>query len=151
MTFRKQPIIAVDEIKVNVILARKCKVKAKNFIISIFYSHVSFLLYIVCCNTSTFFFFILITFLFEDFLKASKEQITIKGTLMQIWKSPYIFVFIWKQYPESFALLILRILELFASWFVDFLKSRLIFNIFYYFLMFVNKLFTYATCEYFKK
>ena len=94
LTFRKQPIIAVDEIKVNVILASKCKVKAKNFIISIFYSHVSFLLYIVCFNTSTFSFFILITFFFEDFLKASKEQITIKSTLMQIWKSPYIFVLI---------------------------------------------------------
>ena len=37
---------------------------------------------------------------------------TIKGTIMQIWKSPYIFVFIQKQYPEYFAFLILRILEL---------------------------------------
>ena len=33
---------------------------------------------------------------------------------MQIWKSPDMFVFIWKQYPENFACLILKILELFA-------------------------------------
>ena len=38
----------------------------------------------------------------------------IKGILMQIWKSPYTFVFIWRWYPKSFAFLILRILELFA-------------------------------------
>ena len=77
LIFRKQPIIAGDEIKVNVILTTKYKVKAKNFIIPIFYFPVSFLLYIVCCNTSTFSFFILISFLFEDYSKASKEQVTI--------------------------------------------------------------------------
>ena len=33
---------------------------------------------------------------------------------MQIWKSPYTFVFIQKQYSENFAFLILGILELFA-------------------------------------
>ena len=33
---------------------------------------------------------------------------------MQIWKSPYIFVFIKKQYPENFAFLILRIVGFFA-------------------------------------
>ena len=38
----------------------------------------------------------------------------IKGSLMQIWKSPYMFVFIWNQYPENFAFLILNNLELFA-------------------------------------
>ena len=38
-----------------------------------------------------------------------------------------------KQYPENFTFLILRILELFAVNFVNFLKSRLIFNIFYIF------------------
>ena len=37
-----------------------------------------------------------------------------KGTLMQIWKSPYVFVFLWKYYPENFAFLILGILELFT-------------------------------------
>ena len=47
----------------------------------------------------------------------------IKGTLMQIWKSPYVFVFIWKQYPESFALLILRILGLFAREVCKFLEK----------------------------
>ena len=84
MTFRKQPIIAGDEIKVNVILANKYKVKAKIFIIPIFYFPVSFLLYIVCCNTSTFSFFILISFLFEDFFKASKEQVTINEWYIKI-------------------------------------------------------------------
>ena len=34
---------------------------------------------------------------------------------MQIWKSPYMFVFIDKQYPENFAFLIQRIIELFSS------------------------------------
>ena len=42
---------------------------------------------------------------------------------------PYIFVFIEKQYHENFAFLILGILELFACE-VNFLKSRLIFNLF---------------------
>ena len=46
----------------------------------------------------------------------------IKGTLMQIWKS-YMFVFIWKQYPESFTFLILRILELFALELCKFLRN----------------------------
>ena len=74
-----------------------------------------------------------------------------KGTLMQIWKSHYMFLFIWMQYAEDFVFLILRILELFASEFYKFLKSRLIFNIFYYFWMFVNKLFTYLICAQLKK
>ena len=70
----------------------------------------------------------------------------LEGTLMQIWKSSYITVFKQKQYPQNFAVLILRILE----WslrvkFVNFMKSRLIFNIFYCFWMFVNKHFTYLT------
>ena len=38
---------------------------------------------------------------------------SLKGTLMQIWKSPSTFVFIQKQYAENFAFLILRIPELF--------------------------------------
>ena len=47
---------------------------------------------------------------------------------------------------ENFAFLILRILELFACEVYKFLqKSRLIFNIFYCFLMFVKELFTYLT------
>ena len=53
--------------KVNVIIATKYKIKAKNFIITIFYFPVSFLLYIIaCCNTSTFSFFILFSFLFFE-------------------------------------------------------------------------------------
>ena len=62
LTFRKQSIIAGDEIKDSVIVANKDKVKAKIFTIPIFYFPVSFLLYIVCCNTSTFSFFIPIFF-----------------------------------------------------------------------------------------
>ena len=84
LNFQNQPIIAGDEIKVNVILANKYKVKAKNFIISIFYFPVSFL-YIVCCNTSTFSFLILISFLFEDFFKASKEQVNINEWYIKIY------------------------------------------------------------------
>ena len=33
---------------------------------------------------------------------------------MQIWKSPCMFVFKWKYYSENFALLILRIVEIFT-------------------------------------
>ena len=40
MTFRKQPVIAKDEIKISAILANKSEVKAKNFVIPIsFYSN----------------------------------------------------------------------------------------------------------------
>ena len=61
------------------------------------------------------------------------------------------FVFVQKQYPENFAFLILRILELFASEVKTyFLKRRLIFILFYCFLLFINKLFTYLTCAYLK-
>ena len=65
LIFRKQPIITEDEIKVNVILTSKYKVKVKNFLIPIFYFPVSFPLFIVCCNTSTF------SFLFS-YLSSSK-------------------------------------------------------------------------------
>ena len=37
------------------------------------------------------------------------------GTLMQIWKSPYMFLFISKYYPENFRILNPKILELFTS------------------------------------
>ena len=33
---------------------------------------------------------------------------------MQIWKSPCMFLFIWKCYPENFAFLILTILDLYT-------------------------------------
>ena len=38
----------------------------------------------------------------------------IKGTLTQILKFPYMFVLIWKQYPENLEFLIQKILRLFA-------------------------------------
>ena len=41
---------------------------------------------------------------------------------MQIWESQYMFVFVWKQYPEKFAFLILRTLELFPREVCEFLK-----------------------------
>ena len=40
-------------------------------------------------------------------------QATVKGTLMQIWKSPSMFLFIKKYCPENFAFLMPRILELY--------------------------------------
>ena len=42
---------------------------------------------------------------------------------MQIGKSPYMFVFVQKQYPENLAFLILRILELFTREVFKFLKK----------------------------
>ena len=74
-----------------------------------------------------------------------------KGTLMQIWKSSYMFLFILKEYSENLAFLIQRILELFTREVCKFLKNKLIFNIFYCFWMVVNKLFTYLTYTYLKK
>ena len=64
----------------------------------------------------------------------SKSRFNTKGTLMQICKSPYMFVFVWK-YPEDFTFLILRILVLFACEDCKFLKSRPIFILFYCFWM----------------
>ena len=46
-----------------------------------------------------------------------------KGTLMQIWKSPNMFVFIEKQYPENFTFVILLILELFGREICNFMKT----------------------------
>ena len=46
-----------------------------------------------------------------------------KRTLMQIWKSPYKFVFVKIQCPGSFAFLVPRILELFAREVCKFLKK----------------------------
>ena len=63
------------EVKVSINLANKYKIKAKNFIIPIFYFPVFFLRSAACCNTSTIFF--PTSFFFEDFSKASTEQITI--------------------------------------------------------------------------
>ena len=48
----------------------------------------------------------------------------LKGTLMQIWKSPCMLVFIWKQYSENFVFLIVRILELFTREVCKFLNPK---------------------------
>ena len=119
----------------------KWKIFSTHVFISSFYVHI-FIIYIciygkhINCRP--------IHFSFYGNLKV------IKDTLMQVWKSLYMFMFIWKQYPENFPFLILRILYIPVK-FVNFLKSRLIFNLFYCFWMFVNKLFTYLTCAYLEK
>ena len=59
---------------------------------------------------------------------------------MQIWKSLHKFVFIWKQYPENIAFWILKMLELFTRKVCIFLQSRLLFNAFYCFCMFVKNI-----------
>ena len=59
----------------------------------------------------------------------------IKGTLKQIWKNTTVFVFIWKQYTENFAFLILRTLKLFAREVCKFLKK---YANFYLILFFVH-------------
>ena len=46
----------------------------------------------------------------------------LKGT--QIWKYPYWFVFIQKQYPENLAFCILEILELFAHEVCKYLNKK---------------------------
>ena len=51
------------------------------------------------------------------------KDVPLKGTLMQIWKSFYMFVFIFKQDPENFAFLILKTLELSARKVCKFLKK----------------------------
>ena len=50
-------------------------------------------------------------------------KIGFKGTLMQISKSRYMFVFILNRYPESFAFLILSIVKLFTREASKFLKK----------------------------
>ena len=58
----------------------------------------------------------------------------VKGTLMQIWKFPFMFESIYRSYLENLAFLILINLELFTrKVFVFSKKSRLILNIFYCF------------------
>ena len=47
----------------------------------------------------------------------------LKGTIMQIWKSPYMFVFRQKQYLESVVFLILRTVKLFTRKVCKFLKK----------------------------
>ena len=64
-----------------------------------------------------------------------KRESKLKGTLMQTWKSPYMFAFISKQYLENFTFLILRILELFACEACKFLKME---TNFWHILLFLN-------------
>ena len=50
---------------------------------------------------------------YKTIVSRLKLLLYIKGTLMQIWQFPTMFVFTWKQHPENFAFLILRI----SRWF----------------------------------
>ena len=60
---------------------------------------------------------------FLEGIELSRCGNLLKGTLMQIWKSPYMLVFTLKQYAESFAFLILGIIELFTCEVCKFLKK----------------------------
>ena len=51
------------------------------------------------------------------------NKYTNAGTLMQIWKSPYMLVVMYKQCSESFAFLIIRILELLSCEGCKYLKK----------------------------
>ena len=42
------------------------------------------------------------TYFMERLPVTPSDILKLKGTLMQIWKSAHIFVFIWKQYAEEF-------------------------------------------------
>ena len=57
--------------------------------------------------------------LLSDFFQCVR---TVKGTLLQVWKSPYMFVFKQKEQPEDFAFLIIRVLEFFTRKVSIFLK-----------------------------
>ena len=67
---------------------------------------------------------------------------------MQIWKSPNMFVYLWKYYLKNFAFLILRILKLSTHEVCHVFENRLILRYILLFWMFVNKHFTYLTCAY---
>ena len=58
---------------------------------------------------------------YEKFVVCSSDYI--KSRLMQIWKWPYMFVFIQKQHLESFPFLFPWILKLFAREVCKFLKT----------------------------
>ena len=59
------------------------------------------------------------------------------------------FVFIYKQYPENVAFC--KISSYFPVEFVNLLKIRLVFIVFYCFGMFLNKPFIYLTCVHISK
>ena len=48
----------------------------------------------------------------EEIVQKAKICLNFKGTLIQIWKFPYMFVLIQKYYPENLVFLILGFLEL---------------------------------------
>ena len=77
----------------------------------------------------------------------------LKGTLMQIWKSPETYVCVhMKTILWKFLILNPKNSRVICLWSLkSFLKSRLIFILFFCFWMFVNKLFTYLTCAYPRK
>ena len=56
-------------------------------------------------------------------LTIDKNEHKSKGALIQIWKFPYMFKFILKQYPENLAFLALKIIELFTRKLCIFLKE----------------------------
>ena len=50
----------------------------------------------------------------QKILISGSSYLLLKSTPMQIWKSPYMFLFIKKYYPENFAFLILGPLDLYT-------------------------------------
>ena len=68
-------------------------------------------------------------FLYFSILTGKYLRVFFKGTLMQIWKSPYMFEFIYKTMLWKFRFLNPKNPKSYLSVkFVNFLKSRLIFN-----------------------
>ena len=90
-------------------------------------------------NTKNLFFLRIFSLLSSLFVPEGKQfdwKDQVKGTLMQIWKSPYMFVFKFSCYlPVKF---------------VSFLKSRLIFNLFCCCCMFVTS-FSHVSGAHFSK
>ena len=68
----------------------------------------------------------LIKFNYKFIVRSSAH---IKSTLMSIWELSYMFVFMQKQHPESFAFLFPRILKLFAREVCQFLDLLLFLNV----------------------
>ena len=57
------------------------------------------------------------------YVKIVSDDFSLKGTLMQIWKSPNMFESILKSYLENYAFLILINFELFTQEVCVFLKN----------------------------
>ena len=94
---------------------------------------------------------ILMAYMFESypenllFFKKVAYFLTVKGTLMQIWKSLHGRVHI---APWKLSLLNPKNSCVIYLWRCIFLKNRLVFNIFYCFCMFVKKHFIYIGCTF---